>query len=98
MTDRRYKAYAENAPGDFYVQRDECIACDAPRHCAPDLIGWYEDPSGTGQQSHCFFKKQPVTPDEIDRAIKAVSANCCGSYHYSGSDPKIKRKLRSAGC
>ena len=95
---RRDKAYPENAPGDFYVVRDECITCDAPRQYAPDLIGWYEDPSGMGRRSHCYFKKQPESPDEINRAIKAIRANCCGSYRYLGSNPQLKRELRTARC
>jgi hypothetical protein len=97
MSERRDKAYPENAPGDFYVVCDECIICAAPRYFAPDLIGWSESTSGTGHD-HCYFKKQPVTPDEVNRAIKAVWANCCGSYRYAGSDPEIKQKLKDAGC
>jgi len=53
-----------------------------------DLIGFYEDPAGTGARSHCCFKKQPETLEEIDRAVKAVWANCCGCYRYAGSDWK----------
>jgi len=95
---RNERAYPENTPGAFYVACNECISCRAPESVAPDLIGWYEDPSGTGRESHCYFKKQPETEGEIDRAIKAVSANCCGSYRYAGSDSRIKRGLRKAGC
>jgi len=90
MQKRSYKAYAENAPGPFYVESDMCITCGAPEAVAPDLIA--------GSRSHCYFKKQPQTPEELDRAVKAVWACCCGSYHYAGSDPEIKDKLRRAGC
>jgi hypothetical protein len=92
------KAYPANAPGDFYVQNDECITCRAPESVAPDLIGFFEDPSGTNARSHCYFKKQPQTVGEIDRAVKAVYANCCGSYRYAGSNRDIKKKLKKAGC
>jgi hypothetical protein len=88
----------DNAPGPFYVQCDECIICGAPESVAPDLIGFYKDPSGTNARSHCYFKKQPETPAEFDRAVKAVSANCCGSYHYAGADSAVKQELRRAGC
>ena len=98
MPDRRFNAYPENAPGPFYVRNDECIVCRAPEVVAPDLIGFYEDPSGTGARSHCYFKKQPQTPAEIDRAMKAVWANCGGSYSYAGAEPKIKKKLKLANC
>jgi hypothetical protein len=98
MSDRIDKTYPENAPGGFYVQRDECISCRAPESVAPDLIGFFEDPSGTGRLSHCYFKKQPETAGEIDRAVKAIQANCCGSYRYAGSDSEIKKKLKKAHC
>jgi hypothetical protein len=88
----------DNAPGPFYVQCDECIICGAPESVAPDLIGFYKDPSGTNARSHCYFKKQPETPAEFDRAVKAVSANRCGSYHYAGADSAVKQELRQAGC
>jgi hypothetical protein len=92
------KTYLENAPGDFYVRNDECIACRAPESVAPDLIGFYEDPAGGGARSHCYFKKQPKSPEEIERAVKAVWANCCGSYRYGGSDADVEKKLRAADC
>jgi hypothetical protein len=91
------KTYPENAAGPFYVQHDECITCRAPESVAPDLIGFFEDPSGTGRRSHCYFKKQPETAGEIDRAVRAVQWNCCGSYRYAGSDAEVKQ-LRRAGC
>jgi hypothetical protein len=61
-------------------------------------LGSIKDPSGTNARSHCYFKKQPETPAEFDRAVKAVSANCCGSYHYAGADSAVKQELRQAGC
>ena len=96
MPFRHPKAYPENAAGDFYVTQGECIFCGAPHVEAPDLIGWAYDASG--QPDHCYFKKQPETEGEIDRAVKACWQNCCGSYRYAGSDKKIQRKLRRAGC
>jgi hypothetical protein len=98
MSDRRSRTYPENAPGPFYVQNEECIICRAPESVAPDLIGFYDDPSGTNARSHCFFKKQPQSPEEIDLAVKAVWANCCGSYRYAGTDPDVKAKLKRANC
>lgn len=98
MPDRSSKTYPENAPGPFYVQRDECIICRAPESVAPDLIGFYEDPSGNHARSHCYFKKQPQSLEEIALAVKAVWANCCGSYRYAGSDPEVKESLKKANC
>lgn len=91
MSIRKYQAYPENARGPFYVVDDECIMCGAPESVAPDLIAFHEE----GNRSHCFFKKQPETPEEIDRAVMAVGANCCGSYRYAGSDDLVKEKLKS---
>ena len=98
MSDRRFEAYPENAGGPFYVQNDLCITCRAPESVARDLIGFYEDTSGSGASSHCYFKKQPKPPEEIDRAVKAVRANCCGCYRYAGADAEVKEKLREAAC
>jgi hypothetical protein len=50
-----------NAPGDFYVLLDYCLACQAPEHEAPDLMAHEEAKDG---HYHCFFRKQPSTPEE----------------------------------
>jgi hypothetical protein len=47
--------------------------------------------------SHCYFRKQPKTAEELDRAIKAVGVSCCGAYRYAGVDAAVKEKLRLAG-
>jgi len=96
MRTRKFDAYPENAAGPFYVENDMCITCRAPEAFAPDLIGFHEDPSWTDATSHCYFKKQPETIAEINRAVKAVWANCCGSFRYAGSDPEVLKKLRGA--
>jgi hypothetical protein len=85
--------YPENAPGPFYVEKDLCLICCTPESAAPDLIGFYKDPSGTHRESHCYFKKQPETPEELERAIEAMHLCCCGAYRYGGSDPAIIRRL-----
>ena len=72
--------YPENAPGPFYVEKDLCLICGTPESEAPDLIGFHEDPSGIHRESHCYFKKQPETPEELDRAIAAMRLACCGAY------------------
>ncbi len=81
--------------GAFYVECEMCITCRAPEAVAPDLIGFSEDASGTSARSHCYFKKQPETPTELERAIKAVWANCCGAYHYAGRNTAIKEKAQA---
>lgn len=62
---------SRECPRSFYVEKDSYITCRAPESVAPGLIGFYEDPSGTGRKSHCYFMKQSKTAEELDRAIKA---------------------------
>lgn len=84
-----------NAPGDFYVEDGWCIACTAPEHAAPDLM----DHSDTGAANyHCYFRRQPGTEAELDQAIEAVRAACCGVVRYRGSDPSIIHRLVNVGC
>lgn len=74
-----------------------CLICRAPEHEAPDLIGFNDGgPTGAGG-SHCYFKRQPATPDEIDRAINAMCVACCGALRYGGHDSAIINRLCSVG-
>ena len=98
MPTRKFESYLENAPGAFYVEKDLCITCRAPEAVAPNLIGFHEDQSDSNVRSHCYFKKQPETMAEVDCAIKAVAANCCGSFRYAGSDRDVMKRLRRAHC
>ena len=76
---------ARNAPGDFYVGAGECITCGAPEHEAPDLIHTEDD--------GCYFFKQPRTPEELERAVRAVCVSCCGAVRYGGEDQTILDRL-----
>jgi hypothetical protein len=76
-----------NAPGDFYVEDGLCLACQAPEHEAPDLIGHCVD------SYHCYFKRQPVTPEETLLAVRAVQVGCCGAVRYGGADRNILSRL-----
>lgn len=82
--------HPNNAPGDFYVERDCCLACEAPCNEAPDLMG---RPYSTPEDPGCFFAKQPRTEDEVERACNAVAFSCVEGVRYSGSDPAILRFL-----
>ena len=82
-------AHPKNAPGPFFVENGECISCGMPEHVAPDLIGRAYDYDDESKGWHCYFKKQPETPDELKRAIRAVNESCCGAVWYSGTDEKI---------
>ena len=59
-----------------------------------DSLGHYAE----GRESHCYFKKQPETPQEIDQAVDAINGSCCGAVRYAGSDPEIIQKLKDVGC
>ncbi len=94
---RRHIAYPENAQGPFYSEEDGCITCGAPHVEAPELMAWYNDPSGTNQFSHCFFKRQPETPIEVEHAINAMHSSCVENLRYRGQDPAILERLCRMG-
>ena len=77
----------KNAPGAFYVAKDECIACRAPEAEARGLMSYDEE------YSSCFFERQPTTPEEEYRAIRAVWASCCRAVKYGGNDPRVVARL-----
>ena len=82
-----FAQHPKNAPGSFYVIQGLCLACTAPEAEAPDLIA-HDEPD-----YHCYFKKQPSTQEEIDRAIKAVIVGCCGSVRYAGVDRAVLERI-----
>jgi|SRR5882724_11315489 len=88
---RNDNRYPKNAPGPFFVTNGECISCLAPENQAPDLMGFDK------KEQHCYFKKQPSTPEELDRALKAVFVSCCDAVHYGGDDPAVKERLGTLG-
>ena len=85
------------APGPFYSEEDGCITCGAPHLEAPELMAWFNDPSGTNQFSHCFFKRQPETPAEVEHAINAMHSSCVENLRYAGRDPVILETLCRMG-
>ena len=76
-----------NAPGDFYVEDTECMACGVPHVMAPDLMAWEHTPNDP--HVHCYFKKQPTDPWELKQAVEAINGSCCGALCYAGSDREI---------
>jgi hypothetical protein len=92
MADERITPYPKNAPGDFYVENNHCITCEAPYHEAPDLMAHDE-----GDYPHCYFKKQPETPAEVERAIMACCVSCVVAVRYAGKNPKILKRFQELG-
>lgn len=79
--------FRKNVPGPFYTTGD-CLACDAPEYEAPDLLAPL-----TYNNSDTYFVRQPVTPDEVERACRALDSCCVAALRYGGSDPNIIRRL-----
>src|SRR5262245_22568795 len=90
----RYPVYTLNASGDFYVADGMCIACQAPEREAPDLMA--NDPTAHAGY-HCYFKRQPTTPNELEQAIWAVAVGCCGAVRYAGSNAAVLCRLQELG-
>ena len=78
-----------NAPGPFFTEKDCCIACRAPEAEAPDLMAYDE------VTQSCYFRRQPATPEETERAINAVVVSCCDAVQYDGYDPAIVARLQA---
>lgn len=82
--------HPRNSQGPFYVANGECISCGAPESEAQDLMS--HDDGG-----HCYFVRQPESPEEVEQAIHATWASCCGAVRYGGKDAEIIRKLAILG-
>jgi hypothetical protein len=80
-----------NAPGPFYVVNRDCMTCGYPHVLAPDLMAW--EMNSEGREAHCYFRKQPGTPHEIEQAVNVVKGSCCGALRYSGSDAEIIKRI-----
>jgi hypothetical protein len=75
-----------NAPGDFHVEDGMCIACKAPENAAPELMAHDET-------DHCYFRRQPTTPSELEHATQAILVSCCGAVRHAGTDHGIIERL-----
>jgi hypothetical protein len=79
----------ENAPGDFYVEAGCCTSCCLPHGEAPELLNDPDEPF-----KECYFRRQPRTPEEVDRAVEAICVSEVCALRYGGTDPAIIDKLR----
>jgi hypothetical protein len=46
---------------------------------------------------HCYFRRQPETPDEVNSALRAVWSSCCQVLRYSGNDHVVLTRLGHLG-
>ena len=76
-----------NAPGPFYTM-GECLACEAPESEAPDLLAPL-----TGGNYTTYFVRQPETPEEVERACRAIEVCCVMDLRYGGTDRAIIERL-----
>lgn len=93
----KFNRHPLNVPGPFYVEEGQCIICLAPREKAPEMIGFFAEPTGLRGYSHCYVKRQPVTPEETGQMVRAIEASCCAGLRYCGDDPAILATLAEAG-
>ena len=87
MAGQEEERYPKNVSGPFFVVNGECLSCRAPEHEAPDLMGYDE------AANHCYFKRQPASAAEWDRALKAVNVACCEAVRYGGDDEAVRRRM-----
>ncbi len=87
-------AYPKNAPGPFYVEDEGCAACQVPELKAPDLMTHDETDAG---RYHCYFRRQPSTPEELTRAMWACRVSCADQVRYAGDDPEVLKRLQEIG-
>ncbi|MBA3533838.1 MAG: ferredoxin [Ardenticatenales bacterium] len=96
LVDPIEKPHALNVDGPFYSVDQGCAFCGAPHVAAPDLMGW-EEKEEYSYPIHCFFKRQPETPEEIEQAIQAMDWSCVQNLRYRGTTPDILEKLCNMG-
>ncbi len=97
MSNRKHEAEPENVPGNFYVQRYQCVICMRPVEVAPGIFGFHDASvvSGSHGGSHCYVARQPFSPAEVALTIEAVTGSCCGPVRYSGTDRDIIARIRA---
>lgn len=89
----KFTPHPQSAPGDFYVEEGQCLARGVPHTLAPDLVGWTDE-----KLRHCFWKKQPETPAELERAIEVLEAQELGCHRYAGTDQAILKRISPTDC
>ena len=62
-----------------------------PQVVAPDLVGWIDE-----GMSHCYWKKQPGTHQEMRQAFAIFDGQELGCHRYAGHDPEIQASIGPA--
>ncbi len=92
--DSTHVRFPKNASGPFYTT-GTCLACGAPEDEAPELLAPLTD-----ENYDTYFIRQPSTPEEAEKACRAIEVCCVAALRYGGQDTAIIRRLgnRPAYC
>src|ERR1700759_2094560 len=88
MDDDHQKRDPRNAPGPFYAVEKLCLSCGLPEDEAPELLANLDETGGD-----TFFVRQPETPEEVERACRAIDVCCVKALRYAGDDLAIIQRL-----
>lgn len=89
MSDTNHPRHRLNVIGPFYVEDGCCTVCGVPDTLAPELFG--------GSDDHCYVKRQPQTPAEIDAMLHVMVSQELGCIRYAGSEDALLRRLAENG-
>lgn len=90
MNDEQAFRFHKNVPGPFYTT-GECLACGLPEHEAPELLASLD--AEDNPKCDTYFIRQPETPEEVEKACRALEVCCVDDLRYGGTDPAIIRRL-----
>lgn len=88
-----YERDKENVEGGFYVEQGACMICSLPPETAPNLVRMRLDQCGQHKDSHCYFFRQPYSPEELELAVEALVGSCCEGLRYCGTDLEVIEKI-----
>lgn len=86
----KLKRHHLNVVGPFYVVDGCCTACGVPEWIAPELFG-------EGDDVHCYVKRQPQSPEEVDAMVKVMAHQDLRCVRYAGDDEALLRRLAENG-
>ena len=97
----KFEREPDNAPGPFYVIKDQCTLCALPPETAPANITWsertFQRSCGETCPTHCRVAKQPETAEELALVMEASRCSCIAAIRYCGTDPEILARFRAVG-
>jgi hypothetical protein len=52
---------------------------------------------GSDEETGCYFRRQPRSPEELEQAIEAVRVSCAEALLYAVNDSEIVERLGALG-